>query len=193
MARTVDPVAHAKKRAAILGAAYRCIADHGYPGATTTLICAEAGISSGTFFHYFPTKLSVLLALLDADLDTTVNSVSSDPLDTVRSFLQSNVDEANDPHHSGFVLAVAALVNVEPAVAEALQIGDERSLEILESAIVQGQREKQFDHEADPRAVALRLMVLIDGFHARATVTEFDIVAEGEWLIELALSVIPKP
>ena len=64
MARTVDPERHLARRLVIIDAALTCFAATGYAGTSTAAICREAGIGSGTFFHYFPTKQSLLLAIL---------------------------------------------------------------------------------------------------------------------------------
>ena len=62
MSRPIDREKYETKRASIVSAASVQFATHGYQGSTTAGICSEAGISSGTFFHYFPTKLDVLVA-----------------------------------------------------------------------------------------------------------------------------------
>lgn len=66
MPRTIDQDRSTRQRTRILSAAYRRFAVSGYERTTTAAICREAGISSGTFFHYFPTKLDALVMLLAA-------------------------------------------------------------------------------------------------------------------------------
>lgn len=55
-------------RASIVAAGYALISELGYAGATTARICARAGVSSGTFFHYFPKKIDLLVGILEADV-----------------------------------------------------------------------------------------------------------------------------
>ena len=71
MARTVDPERHLARRLVIIDAALTCFAATGYAGTSTAAICREAGIGSGTFFHYFPTKQSLLLAILALGTEET--------------------------------------------------------------------------------------------------------------------------
>ena len=71
MARTVDPVRHEARRLAIIDAALTCFAADGFDRTTTATICRTAGIGSGTFFHYFPTKLGVLLAIIELGTSDT--------------------------------------------------------------------------------------------------------------------------
>jgi len=54
----------------ILGAALKRFAVSGYNAASVDEICAEAGVSKGAFYHHFPTKQAVFLALLEGWLKT---------------------------------------------------------------------------------------------------------------------------
>jgi AcrR family transcriptional regulator len=64
----VDPVKHEEKRRQILGAAERCFVRDGFRGASISEICAEAGISPGHLYHYFPSKEAILEAMTEAGL-----------------------------------------------------------------------------------------------------------------------------
>lgn len=43
-------------RRRVLDAAIRCLATHGYPATTTTLVCAQAGVSRGALLYHFPSR-----------------------------------------------------------------------------------------------------------------------------------------
>ncbi|HEY5159130.1 MAG TPA: TetR/AcrR family transcriptional regulator [Anaerolineales bacterium] len=53
-------------RARILDAAIRQFAIAGYDAASVDDICTEAGLSKGAFYHHFPTKQAIFLALMQA-------------------------------------------------------------------------------------------------------------------------------
>lgn len=52
------------RRAEILGAFARVLADHGYAGATISAVASEAGIAPGLVHHHFDSKAELLTCLL---------------------------------------------------------------------------------------------------------------------------------
>jgi AcrR family transcriptional regulator len=59
-----------KTRQHILDAALKRFANHGYAAASVDDVCAEAGVSKGAFYHHFPSKQALFLALLNRWLDS---------------------------------------------------------------------------------------------------------------------------
>jgi AcrR family transcriptional regulator len=65
-------------RAAILAAALKLFSQRGYDATGVAEICTEAGISKGAFYHHFPTKQTLFLALLNdwlEGLDEQIQSI----------------------------------------------------------------------------------------------------------------------
>lgn len=60
----VEPRRGRRSRTRILDAAERLFADLGFDATPTARLASEAGVPKGLVFHYFPTKLDILLALL---------------------------------------------------------------------------------------------------------------------------------
>src|SRR5687767_7904108 len=63
VAPRIDP-RHSRARAtvdAIIVAAARILADHGYAGLTTNKVAQRAGVSVGSLYQYFPSKESILV------------------------------------------------------------------------------------------------------------------------------------
>ena len=57
------------RREQILETALKLFAAHGFDGTSTRQIAKEAGIAEGLIFHYFPTKASLLTAILQDRLE----------------------------------------------------------------------------------------------------------------------------
>src|SRR5919112_992192 len=65
----------AARRGAILQAARRAFARHGYEGATVKVLEAETGLSRGAIFHHFRDKEALFLALAEQDAARTADVV----------------------------------------------------------------------------------------------------------------------
>jgi len=70
-------------QARILDAAVRRFSISGYNGASVDEICSDAGVSKGAFYHHFPTKQAVFLALLNGWLGTIDTGLKAARQDTV--------------------------------------------------------------------------------------------------------------
>ena len=64
-------------RANILDAALRQFALSGYEAASVDQICGDAGVSKGAFYHHFPSKQALFLALLEGWLKTIDKGLES--------------------------------------------------------------------------------------------------------------------
>jgi AcrR family transcriptional regulator len=187
MARTVDPERHEARRLVIIDAALTCFAATGYAGTTTAAICREAGIGSGTFFHYFPTKQSLLLAILDLGTAETREWFSSrrpdeDALGVVEAYLAHTAEEMSDPRLPGFVRAVGSVMG-EPEVEAALARDADVVQAGLEPWIARGQAAAQVRTDLDAHDLTAWVLVVVDGFLGRlATHADFTADAQGRVL-----------
>ncbi len=73
-----------QKREALLGAGLSAFLEAGYDGASIEVVAASAGVARGTFYLYFPDKLSLFRALMErwvvpveAVLDEVVEQIPS--------------------------------------------------------------------------------------------------------------------
>ncbi len=157
------------RRAAIVDAAYRCMAQHGYERTTTALICKRAGVSSGTFFHYFPTKAAVLAAVLGDGLQHTRevferirDTAAGNAVSALEQWRDHVLDEASDENLAGFV-AVLGAVPDNAEVAAALRAETALIHEVLTELVAAGQQQRTMRTDRGPDRIALWLGIVARG------------------------------
>jgi AcrR family transcriptional regulator len=189
MVRTVDPVRYQARRLAIIDAALTCFAGDGFHRTTTAAICRTAGIGSGTFFHYFPTKLGVLLATLELGTTETREwfagrACRADAAAVISEFVDHVAGEAGDPRTAGFVLAVGAVMS-DPQVARALELDEAAVRESLHPLLEAAQRDGDVRDDVSASRLCAWVMVMLDGFISRlAADPTFNATAEHDMLAD---------
>lgn len=188
MARTVDPAKHQARRLGIIDAALTRFAEDGYERTTTAAICRQAGIGSGTFFHYFPTKQDVLLAILALGTDETCEWFAAQdpdaaPRSVVDAYVRHSVAELSDPRIAGFVRAVGAVMG-EPAIEAALALDARTLQEGLEPWLARAQETGEVRTDLPARDLTAWLLLVLDGFLARLATDDAFTAAEQGAVLE---------
>lgn len=136
----MDPEKHAAKRQHILDCAAALFAEQGYDGATTSQLCARAGISPGKLYHYFSGKKQVFLAVLTQDEQHThalLNALTAQlrPLEALLRFVSHLAEPAAaDPVVPRLVLEAMLQAHRDPEIGAELQrveAAEEEGLRIL--------------------------------------------------------------
>ena len=189
MARTIDPVRHEARRMAIIDAALTRFAEDGFDRATTAAICRAAGIGSGTFFHYFPTKLDVLLAILHLGTAETTAWFAAqrgrtDAGAVLTDYVVHTAAEFADPRIGGFVKAVGAVMNDEQ-VAVALATDEAAIFDGLLPWVEAAQAAGEVRADVPAAQLCAWVMVVLDGFLGRlAGESGFTAAAEQDMLLD---------
>ena len=191
MARTVDPARHEARRFVIIDAALTVFAEHGYDGATTAAICRAAGIGSGTFFHYFPTKLALLLGILELGTAEVREQAAryagrTDALGVLLEIVEHGADEAADPRMPGFVRAVGGVMH-QPDVAAKLDDDAQAQRDLMRPWVEKAQQAGEIRTDLTPDRITSWLYLLTDGFLGRVAVEEnFTAQKEKPTLVDTA-------
>jgi TetR/AcrR family transcriptional repressor of uid operon len=173
--RTIDPDKHAARRDAILAAARSCFARKGFHQTSTAAICAQAGMSPGNLFHYFPTKQAIIAAIVDQEGSETAayfNAIqgSADAYGALRDFMDLVLALAADTGFAGLALEISAEAMRDQDIAARVARNDAQlraSVQaLLETAAAQG----QIDGTLDPAQTAGWIAALIDGIFNRIAV-----------------------
>ncbi len=180
--RTVDPVRHAAKRAAIQEAAAAVFAEKGYTGATTAEICRAAGIGSGTLFHYFGDKRSIMLSIFVDDHAVNYALIATLDEDNALAEIWRLLDHLSrdvaDPVAPGLVVAMLQLAVSDEDFAATLEAGDERVRVAFARLIARAAADGTVDASLDPARAGRWLVGLLDTVYLMSGAEGFDPAAE---------------
>lgn len=119
----------ASAREKLLDAALDLMLARGYPATTVDEICQAAGVSKGSFYHFFETKEQLALAVLDTYLERVGRQLEGgpytrleDPRERALAFVDYLVDVARDAWGKGCVMGSFALdvAETSPAIQRAV-------------------------------------------------------------------------
>lgn len=145
-----------------------CFSRSGFHGASMQEICAEAGMSPGALYRYFPSKVSIIEAIADAeraqhaaffqrmaDADDPVEALASIGVETLERFL------------SGPTAALTAEIMAEGVRNPDIRRGFERNIREanahVAAALRRGQERGLVDPHLDVDAAVQLIMAMGDG------------------------------
>lgn len=197
MPRPIDPALRRARRLQIIDAGLTAFAEHGYAGATTAEICRIAGIGSGTFFHHFPTKNSLLVATLELGTEETCEFFTSrnpqtPPRQVLLEYAEYAVGELADPRAAGFITVVGGLT-AHPEIKAALQADEDATHARLHDVVAAAQQQDQVRDDLTPDRLAVWVMLLVDGFASRVAGGGFDAGTEAPLLLEQIRALLGPP
>lgn len=183
MPRPIDSQRHRARRLQIIDAGLTAFAERGYAGATTAVICRTAGIGSGTFFHYFPTKDALLVAIIDHSTCETreffhQRADVSDPYCVILEYVDHAVAGLVDPRAAGFIAMVGGLTH-RPDIAAALRADNSTACAGLRIAIRSAQGRGRVRRDITAERLAEWILLVLDGF-ASKVVSSDTFIAKSE-------------
>jgi TetR/AcrR family transcriptional repressor of uid operon len=162
------------RRAEILEAARRCVARSGFHQASMQDICAEAGMSPGNLYHYFPSKEAIIAGIAERDraevgAQLAAAQYSDDFFATFAALARHHlVDRSADD--VGLCVEMVSESRRNPAIARIMQDFDAdvrtRLIAMLRAAAERGDIRADVDFEG----VVTMLMVIADGVWWRRAV-----------------------
>ncbi len=133
MARTVDPEQHRLRRAQIVDAALGLFATKGFAATTTADICRAAGVSTGSLFHYFPSKQAVFQGMWEFDREEVEEQLAAaradpDPWAVLMRMVDKQAADAAEPIMAGLLVEIIAHAHRDAEFAAALAESDRRQI-----------------------------------------------------------------
>jgi AcrR family transcriptional regulator len=181
--RRANLQAKSDRRAEILAAAQRCFVRAGFHGASMQDICAEAGMSPGNLYRYFPSKEALIAGIAERDRAEVAQEFAS--VDLSHGFFA--VLEGMAHHHCSerpdeqvkLCTEVMSEARRNPDIARILAAFDADVKKWLVDLMCAGAARGDIPGDADFDAVATMLMIIADGvWWRRALDPNFDAAAQ---------------
>ena len=160
-----------ERRRQLIDAARRVFAEHGFRGATTRQIAAEAGVTEALIFQHFPDKDSLYAAILDEEACETHTDrwlaeleqfrVDADDAAVLRT-LYTGIITRHDKDPDLLRLMMFSALEGHP-LARHVQGRSERLYRFLERFITDGQNRGRF--RAGPPSVLARATLALPVYH----------------------------
>lgn len=173
--RKVDPEKFEARKQQILDAAITCFTRKGFHGTSTAEICAEAGMSPGNLFHYYPTKQAIIAAIVEQDRRETAAyfaqiDKSQDLFGEILKFMDIVLELAADPAYSSLALEIAAEAMRDQHIATLVSAHDAEMRTALTLMLRDAATRGEIGAGLDPADGAQWISALIDGVFGRVAV-----------------------
>lgn len=180
--RTRNAALNVARRQEILKAASDCFVSRGFHATSMKDVCAAAGMSPGTLYHYFASKAEIIAGLIEAEQQLTAEllaSVRHGP-DVVAALFDALDAIASSITARDLVLhtEVAAEVLRQPELKQAAIAAELNAEAELATAIRHGQETGQLDRSLDSAQAARNILALIDGLLGQAALHGFDVFTQ---------------
>lgn len=161
----------AEVRQRLLDAARTCLERNGYQDVTTRELLAEAGLSTGTFYNYFPTKSALYEALAESMLGHDLTRLAAAAADrpgggggVILDFVRNELVNTSTP-----AAGVAALRSAATGddTLDAIRTLNRWIVEAFTPLVEEAQAEGTVRDDIDPAAFVELLDILWDGVGRR--------------------------
>jgi AcrR family transcriptional regulator len=175
MARTSDPVLAERRRRQIIDAALACFRRRGFHQASMQEICAQAQISAGALYHYFPSKAHLIGAIAE-DVQSGLEAIfagvehSGDLIGALEAMARVMFEDVFVPGDGALVADVMAEAARDRDLAVRLQQIHGQMHARLASLIVISQSEGRLCAQIDADQAATTVLALVDGLGIKQSI-----------------------
>lgn len=171
--RTINPEHHRARRKHILEAAVACFMRKGFHATRTAEICAEANMSPGNLFHYFPNKEAIIIAIVEEDQEETAQrfvlaAQGQDLYAALLDLIQANLHLLSDPVYTRIGLEIVAEATRSPLVAEHVARSETAKKAQLILLLKQAEQRRQLQLRMPAEQAADWILLVLDGTFGRA-------------------------
>lgn len=159
--------ARADRRNKILDAAKLCFVRHGFHSASMQQICAEAQMSAGNLYRYFPSKDALIEGLCERDMDDAAKGfaqvrATKNVLDALQALMTHHLCERPVADYALWTETTAESARNANVAALGLRVHG-FILARLREIVRQGIADKTFRADCEPERIATFLVAMFDG------------------------------
>jgi AcrR family transcriptional regulator len=150
----------------ILSTSFELFSNQGYEGTGVSLICEQAQISKGAFYHHFPSKRDVFLTLIEDwvnEIDEHIQLIKNEST-PVPQQLQKMVPELSsiftEANQIPIFLEFWVQAMRDPLIAKRMVKPYFKFVSLFETMFANGIAEKSIDPDTDPR-LSSRLVIAL--------------------------------
>ena len=173
-ARQLDDEPQAERRNRILDAAERCFVRSGFHRTTMQDVAAEAGMSPGNLYRYFPSKDAIVAGLSERDRARVAKDFDTfDTGDFMKSFAQLGRKHFEDEPRERAILCLEiwAEATRNPAFADISEAFDEDIYGRMTTLFRHAQAKGVIAADVDPDSLAFLVSTLADGLFVRRAIS----------------------
>src|SRR3954471_10175222 len=171
MLQDVQDTTLSDRRSRILDAAERCFVRSGFHRTTMQDVAAEAGMSPGNLYRYFPSKDAIVIGLTERDRSRVAQDFmafdSGDDFMTSFSKLGRKHFEEEPRDRAIMCLEIWAESARNPSFASVCAEFEQFVIRRLTDVLAQAQERGEIPASVDPDAVARLISTLADGLFVR--------------------------
>lgn len=158
-------------RQRIIDAAIACFARSGFHGASVGEICAEAGMSPGALYRYFPSKVSIISAIAESEREQHAAffermAGADDPVEALTSIGIDTLDACLAGPKAALNAETVAEAIRNPEVRSTFRRNIDEAQRSVVEALQRGQHTGTVDPSLDVEAAAQLIIALGDGLAA---------------------------
>ncbi|MBV9653729.1 MAG: TetR/AcrR family transcriptional regulator [Acetobacteraceae bacterium] len=159
-------------RTRILEAAIACFDRSGFHGASMGAICAEAGMSPGALYRYFPSKDAIIAAIVEADRERHAGFFSrlaeaDDPVEALATIGIEMMDEMFAEGGTMLAVEVTAESRRNEAIRAVVRARADQCRTAISDALTRGQERGLVDPALVAGEAAQIIMAIADGLFAQ--------------------------
>ncbi|CEJ10671.1 TetR/AcrR family transcriptional regulator [Phreatobacter sp. AB_2022a] len=194
----IDDARRGDRITTILDAAERCFVRSGFHGATMAAICAEAGMSAGNLYRYFPSKEAVIEGLCERDFAEAAEGFAALEAtdDTWAAFRDLAAFHLIDEPRESFAMWIEIMAEAarNPQIAALRVKADLFIEEKLRGALGMAHRRGHIAPQADIERGVQFMITFSEGLMLRrARDPDFDPVPHVDMLFDILRSLLLTP